>query len=44
MKAFIAGVLGVAVIAVVAFFVLDTQQRDTGQSYASQNTRLPGAD
>ena len=44
MKAFIAGVLGVAVIAVVAFVVLDTQQRGTGQSYASQNTRLPGAD
>jgi len=44
MKAFIAGVLGVVAISVVAFFVLDTQQRDTGESYASQNTRLPGAD
>ena len=43
MRAFIAGVLGIAAIAVVAFVVLDTQQRDTGQSYASQNARLPGA-
>ncbi len=43
MKAFIAGVLAIAAIAVVAFVVLDTQQVDTGQNYASQNTRLPGA-
>jgi preprotein translocase subunit SecG len=43
MKAFIAGVVAVVAIAVVAFVVLDTQQRDTGQSFASQNTRLPGA-
>ncbi len=43
MKAFIAGVLATAVIAVVAFVVLDTQQTETGQSYAGQNTRLPGA-
>ncbi len=44
MKAFIAGVLAMVAIAVVAVVVLDTQQLDTGQSYASQNTRLPGAD
>ncbi len=43
MKAFIAGAVAVVAIAVVAFVVLDTQQRDTGQSFASQNTRLPGA-
>ena len=44
MKAFIAGLLAIAAIAVVALVVLDTQQLDTGQSYASQNTRLPGTD
>jgi hypothetical protein len=44
MRAFIAGVVAAAAIAVVAFVVLDAQQRDTGQSYASQNTRLPGTD
>lgn len=44
MKAFIAGVLAIVAIAVVAGVVLETQQLDTGQSYASQNTRLPGAD
>lgn len=43
MKAFIAGVLAMVAIAVVAVVVLDTLQLDTGQSYASQNTRLPGA-
>ncbi len=43
MRAFIAGVVAAAAISVVAFLVLDTQQRDTGQSYASQNTRLPGS-
>ncbi len=43
MKAFIAGVLAIAAISVVAFVVLDSQQLDTGQSYASQNTRLPAA-
>lgn len=43
MKAFIAGVLAIAAIAVVAFVVLDTQQVDTGQDLASQNARLPGA-
>ncbi len=42
MRAFIAGVVAAAAIAVVAFVVLDTQQTETGQSYASQNTRLPG--
>lgn len=41
MRAFIAGVLAVTVIAVVASVVLDSQQRDTGQSYAGKNTRLP---
>lgn len=41
MKAFFAGVVAVTVIAVVASVALDTQQRGTGQSYASQNTRLP---
>ena len=44
MKAFIAGVLAIAVVAVVAFVVLDSQQVDTGQDLASQNARLPGAD
>ena len=44
MRAFVAGVIAAAAISVVAFLVLDTQQRDTGQSYASQNTRLPGTD
>ncbi len=44
MRAFIAGVVAAAAIAVVAFVVLDAQQLDTGQSYASQNTRLPGTD
>jgi hypothetical protein len=43
MKAFIAGVLAITVIAVVAFVVLDSQQVDTGQSLASQNARLPAA-
>ena len=43
MKAFIAGVLAIAVVAVVAFVVLDTQQVDTGQNHASQNARLPAA-
>ncbi len=43
MKAFIAGVLAIAVVAVVAFVVLDSQQVDTGQDLASQNARLPGA-
>ncbi len=43
MKAFIAGVLAIAAISVVAFVVLDTQQRGTGQDLASQNARLPGA-
>ncbi len=43
MKAFIAGVLAIVAIAVVAVVVLDGQQVDTGQSYASQNTRLPAA-
>jgi uncharacterized protein YxeA len=43
MKAFISGVLAIAVVAVVAFVVLDSQQVDTAQSYASQNTRLPDA-
>jgi hypothetical protein len=43
MKAFIAGVLAIAVVSVVAFVVLDSQQVDTGQEYASQNARLPGA-
>ena len=43
MKAFIAGVLAITVIAVVAFVVLDSQQVDTGQDLASQNARLPGA-
>ena len=43
MNAFIAGVLAVTVIAVVASVALDTQQRGTGQSYAGQNTRLPDA-
>ncbi len=42
MRAFIAGVVAAAAIAVVAFLVLDSQQTETGQSYASQNTRLPG--
>ncbi len=41
MKAFIAGLLAITAIAVVAFVVLDGQQVDTAQSYASQNTRLP---
>ena len=40
MKAFIAGVLATAAIAVVAFVVLDTQQVDTGHDLASQNVRL----
>ncbi len=44
MKAFISGVLAIAVVAVVAFVVLDSQQVDTGQDLASQNARLPGAD
>jgi hypothetical protein len=43
MKAFIAGVLAIAVVAVVAFVVLDSLQVDTGQEYASQNARLPSA-
>jgi uncharacterized protein YxeA len=43
MKAFLAGVLAVAVIAVVAFVVLESQQVDTGQNYASSNVRLPEA-
>ncbi len=43
MKAFIAGVLAITVIAVVAFVVLDSQQVDTGQNLASQNARLPAA-
>ena len=43
MRAFVAGVLAATAIAVVAFYVLDTQQIETGQSYAGQNTRLPGA-
>jgi len=43
MKAFIAGMLAIAAIAVVAFVVLDTQQIDTGQDHASQNARLPAA-
>ncbi len=43
MRAFVAGVLAATAIAVVAFYVLDAQQIETGQSYASQNTRLPGA-
>lgn len=41
MKAFIAGLLAIAAIAVVASVVLDTQQVDTGQNLASQNARLP---
>ncbi len=43
MKAFIAGVLAIAAVAVVAFMVLDSQQVDTGQNLASQNARLPAA-
>ena len=43
MKAFIAGVLAIAAIAVVAFVVLDSQQAETGQGLASQNARLPAA-
>lgn len=43
MKAFIAGVLAIAVVAVVAFVVLDSLQVDTGQEYAGQNTRLPSS-
>ena len=43
MKAFIAGVLAIAAIAVLAFVVLDGQQVDTGQDLASQNARLPAA-
>ncbi|MHA1152147.1 MAG: hypothetical protein ACTSQ7_05680 [Alphaproteobacteria bacterium] len=43
MKAFIAGVLAIAVIAVVAFVVLEDQQVGTGQDLASQNARLPDA-
>jgi len=41
MRAFIAGVVAVTVIAVVASVVLDSQQSGTGQSYAGENTRLP---
>ncbi len=44
MKAFISGVLAIAVVAVVAFAILDSQQVGTGQDLASQNARLPGAD
>lgn len=40
MKAFIAGIVAIAAIAVVAFVVLDSQQTDTGQDQASQNARL----
>ncbi len=43
MKAFIAGVLAIAAVSVVAFLVLDSQQVDTGQNLASQNARLPAA-
>ena len=44
MKAFIAGLIAIGAIAVVAFVVLDSQQVDTGRSTASQNARLPSAD
>jgi hypothetical protein len=40
MKAFIAGVLAIVGIAVVAFVVLDSQLFGSGQNYASQNVRL----
>ncbi len=40
MKAFIAGVLAIAAVAVVAFVVLDTQQVDTAQNLSTQNVRL----
>ena len=44
MKAFIAGAAAAIVIAIVAGVVLGTAQLDTGQNYASENTRLPDTD
>ncbi len=43
MRAFITGVVAIAVIAVVAFVALNGQQVDTAQTQASDNVRLPTA-
>ncbi len=43
MKAFLAGMVAMVAIAVVAFVAIGSQQIDTAQNHASQNVRLPGA-
>ncbi len=43
MKAFIAGTAAVIVIAIAAWFALDTVQSDTAASLTTQNVRLPAA-